>query len=57
MGLCSGRHPPFDTAIITDTSGFFQVVNQKFKPMFPDDPGEEQVRATVHGWVLTRESV
>ncbi|KAE9399484.1 hypothetical protein BT96DRAFT_965636 [Gymnopus androsaceus JB14] len=34
-----------------------EVVTQKFKPMFPDDPGEEQVRATVHGWILTRENV
>lgn len=23
------------------------------QPMFPDDPGEEEVRATVHGWKLT----
>jgi hypothetical protein len=22
--------------------------------MFPDDPGDEEVRATVHGWKLTR---
>lgn len=24
------------------------------QPMFPEDPGEEEVRATVHGWRLTR---
>lgn len=24
------------------------------QPMFPDDPGDEEVRATVHGWRLTR---
>jgi nicotinamide N-methyltransferase len=22
--------------------------------MFPEDPGEEEVRATVHGWKMTR---
>jgi len=22
--------------------------------MFPEDPGEEEVRATVHGWRMTR---
>lgn len=24
------------------------------QPMFPEDPGEEEVRSTVHGWRLTR---
>ncbi|KAJ3850048.1 putative methyltransferase-domain-containing protein [Lentinula lateritia] len=33
-----------------------EVVTQKFDPMFPEDPGEEEVRATVHGWLLTRSS-
>ncbi|KAF9077213.1 nicotinamide N-methyltransferase [Rhodocollybia butyracea] len=31
-----------------------EIVTQKFDPMFPEDPGEEEVRATVHGWRLTR---
>ncbi|KAJ1304094.1 hypothetical protein OPQ81_008498 [Rhizoctonia solani] len=29
-----------------------QVVETKMKAMFPDDPGDEEVRSTVHGWVL-----
>ncbi|KAJ3767813.1 putative methyltransferase-domain-containing protein [Lentinula raphanica] len=33
-----------------------KVVTQKFVPMFPEDPGEEEVRATVHGYILTRTS-
>ncbi|KAJ4463834.1 putative methyltransferase-domain-containing protein [Lentinula edodes] len=33
-----------------------EVVTQKFDPMFPEDPGEEEIRATVHGWLLTRSS-
>ncbi|KAJ3899233.1 putative methyltransferase-domain-containing protein [Lentinula edodes] len=33
-----------------------ELVTQKFDPMFPEDPGEEEVRATVHGWLLTRSS-
>ncbi|EKM56865.1 uncharacterized protein PHACADRAFT_93033 [Phanerochaete carnosa HHB-10118-sp] len=32
------------------------IVTEKFPPMFPEDPGEEEVRATVHGWRLTRRS-
>ena len=24
------------------------------QPMFPEDPGEEEVRSTVHGWKLAR---
>ncbi|KAH9855647.1 putative methyltransferase-domain-containing protein [Lenzites betulinus] len=32
-----------------------EVLTRKYPPMFPDDPGEEEVRATVHGWCLTRE--
>ncbi|KAH9939183.1 nicotinamide N-methyltransferase [Amylocystis lapponica] len=31
-----------------------KVVTQKFPPMFPEDPGDEEVRAMVHGWRLTR---
>lgn len=31
-----------------------KVVTEKFPPMFPADPGDEDVRATVHGWMLTR---
>ncbi|KAI0034804.1 putative methyltransferase-domain-containing protein [Vararia minispora EC-137] len=31
-----------------------EIVTEKFTPMFPEDPGEEEVRATVHGWKLTR---
>ncbi|TEB37275.1 hypothetical protein FA13DRAFT_1726356 [Coprinellus micaceus] len=31
-----------------------KVVEERFPPMFPDDPGDEEVRSTVHGWKLTR---
>ncbi|PCH45119.1 hypothetical protein WOLCODRAFT_78055 [Wolfiporia cocos MD-104 SS10] len=31
-----------------------EILTERFPPMFPDDPGEEEVRATVHGWRLTR---
>ncbi|KAI6111818.1 putative methyltransferase-domain-containing protein [Pisolithus croceorrhizus] len=31
-----------------------KIVNRKFPPMFPDDPGDEEVRSTVHGWRLVR---
>ncbi|EJD04967.1 uncharacterized protein FOMMEDRAFT_18656 [Fomitiporia mediterranea MF3/22] len=31
-----------------------EVVTERYPPMFPDDPGDEDVRATVHGWSLTR---
>ncbi|KAI0067392.1 hypothetical protein BV25DRAFT_1819716 [Artomyces pyxidatus] len=31
-----------------------EILTERFPPMFPDDPGEEEVRATVHGWKLTR---
>ncbi|KAH7925745.1 hypothetical protein BV22DRAFT_1010672 [Leucogyrophana mollusca] len=31
-----------------------EIVTEKFTPMFPEDPGEEEVRSTVHGWRLTR---
>ncbi|KAH9979473.1 hypothetical protein BGW80DRAFT_1435008 [Lactifluus volemus] len=31
-----------------------KVVTEWFPPMFPEDPGEEEVRSTVHGWKLTR---
>jgi len=30
-----------------------KIVEERFDPMFPDDPGEQEVRATVHGWKLT----
>ncbi|KAI0341503.1 hypothetical protein BDW22DRAFT_1359091 [Trametopsis cervina] len=30
-----------------------KILTEKFPPMFPEDPGEEEVRATVHGWRLT----
>ncbi|KAI0646123.1 putative methyltransferase-domain-containing protein [Trametes meyenii] len=33
-----------------------EVLTRKYPPMFPEDPGEEEVRATVHGWRLTRSS-
>ncbi|KAF8706667.1 Protein N-terminal and lysine N-methyltransferase EFM7, partial [Rhizoctonia solani] len=31
-----------------------QVVQTKMKAMFPNDPGDEEVRSTVHGWILRR---
>ncbi|ETW76291.1 hypothetical protein HETIRDRAFT_105796 [Heterobasidion irregulare TC 32-1] len=31
-----------------------EIITERFPPMFPDDPGDEEVRATVHGWKLTR---
>ncbi|KAA1476426.1 hypothetical protein DENSPDRAFT_843387 [Dentipellis sp. KUC8613] len=31
-----------------------EEVVERYPPMFPDDPGEEEVRATVHGWKLVR---
>ncbi|KAH7908812.1 putative methyltransferase-domain-containing protein [Hygrophoropsis aurantiaca] len=31
-----------------------EIVTEKFPPMFPEDPGEEEVRSTVHGWRLLR---
>ncbi|TRM67140.1 putative methyltransferase-domain-containing protein [Schizophyllum amplum] len=31
-----------------------EVLTERFPPMFPDDPGAEEVRSTVHGWRLTR---
>ncbi|RPD77120.1 hypothetical protein L226DRAFT_544598 [Lentinus tigrinus ALCF2SS1-7] len=31
-----------------------EILTRKYPPMFPEDPGEEEVRATVHGWSLTR---
>ncbi|KAJ3505001.1 hypothetical protein NMY22_g17734 [Coprinellus aureogranulatus] len=31
-----------------------KVVEERFPPMFPHDPGDEEVRSTVHGWKLTR---
>ncbi|EPS95315.1 hypothetical protein FOMPIDRAFT_1168809 [Fomitopsis schrenkii] len=33
-----------------------EIVTERFPPMFPEDPGDEEVRATVHGWRLTRRS-
>ncbi|CAE7158991.1 unnamed protein product, partial [Rhizoctonia solani] len=34
-----------------------QVVHTKMTAMFPDDPGDEEVRSTVHGWVLHRSTL
>ncbi|KAI0634978.1 putative methyltransferase-domain-containing protein [Trametes polyzona] len=31
-----------------------EILTRKYPPMFPEDPGEEEVRATVHGCRLTR---
>ncbi|KDQ58290.1 hypothetical protein JAAARDRAFT_35099 [Jaapia argillacea MUCL 33604] len=31
-----------------------EILTKRYPPMFPEDPGEEEVRATVHGWKLTR---
>lgn len=31
-----------------------EVGQWRLAPMFPDDPGDEQVRATVHGWRMRR---
>ncbi|KAI0088418.1 putative methyltransferase-domain-containing protein [Irpex rosettiformis] len=33
-----------------------KILTEQFPPMFPEDPGEEEVRATVHGWRLVRYS-
>ncbi|KAG2067284.1 hypothetical protein BDR04DRAFT_1129677 [Suillus decipiens] len=34
-----------------------EIITHKYSPMFPEDPGEEEVRATVHGWRMTRGDV
>jgi nicotinamide N-methyltransferase len=34
-----------------------EIVEEKFTPMFPTDPGAEEVRSTVHGWRLTRRTL
>ena len=31
-----------------------EVGRWRLQPMFPEDPGDEEVRATVHGWMLRR---
>ncbi|KAI0049706.1 hypothetical protein FA95DRAFT_1581604 [Auriscalpium vulgare] len=31
-----------------------EIVTERYPPMFPEDSGSEEVRATVHGWRLTR---
>ncbi|KAN0078322.1 putative methyltransferase domain containing protein [Tylopilus felleus] len=31
-----------------------EIYTKKFPPMFPDDPGDVEVRSTVHGWRMTR---
>ncbi|KAI0746548.1 putative methyltransferase-domain-containing protein [Daedaleopsis nitida] len=31
-----------------------EILTRKYPPMFPEDPGAEEVRATVHGWRLSR---
>ncbi|KAF9264327.1 hypothetical protein L218DRAFT_926100 [Marasmius fiardii PR-910] len=33
-----------------------KIVERKYPPMFPDDPGAEEVRSTVHGWRLVKSS-
>ncbi|KAG7087235.1 hypothetical protein E1B28_013216 [Marasmius oreades] len=33
-----------------------KIIEQKYPPMFPDDPGAEEVRSTVHGWRLSKSS-
>ncbi|EGO22866.1 hypothetical protein SERLADRAFT_471345 [Serpula lacrymans var. lacrymans S7.9] len=33
-----------------------ELLTEKFPPMFPEDPGAEEVRSTVHGWLLTRKT-
>lgn len=40
-------------------AGWFceEIVTRKYPPMFPEDPGEEEVRATVHGWRMTKGNV
>lgn len=35
------------------TSRIHYLILSPHKPMFPDDPGDEAVRSTVHGWKLT----
>ncbi|KAF8501202.1 nicotinamide N-methyltransferase [Gautieria morchelliformis] len=30
-----------------------QIITERFEPMFPEDPGDENVRSSVHGWRLT----
>ncbi|WFD34465.1 nicotinamide N-methyltransferase [Malassezia cuniculi] len=32
------------------------VGDWRLQPMFPEDPGDEVVRATVHGWIVKRSS-
>ncbi|KAF5346560.1 hypothetical protein D9758_013459 [Tetrapyrgos nigripes] len=34
--------------------GCEMVVERRYEPMFPNDPGAEDVRGTVYGWSLTR---
>lgn len=31
-----------------------EVLQRKYPPMFPEDPGDEEMRSTVYGWRLTR---
>lgn len=31
-----------------------KIVTERYPPMFPEDSGDEEVRATVHGWKLVR---
>ncbi|KAF8803245.1 hypothetical protein BYT27DRAFT_7195839 [Phlegmacium glaucopus] len=31
-----------------------EIYTKTFPPMFPEDPGEESIRSTVHGWKLVR---
>ncbi|KAG9011599.1 nicotinamide n-methyltransferase [Tulasnella sp. JGI-2019a] len=34
--------------------GCAEIVTERMQPMFLDDPGDEEVRATVHGWRVWR---
>ncbi|KAF4564510.1 nicotinamide n-methyltransferase [Pleurotus pulmonarius] len=31
-----------------------EILTKTYPPMFPDDPGEVDIRSTVHGWSLVR---
>lgn len=34
-----------------------EILTERFPPMFPEDSGDEEVRATVHGWKLVRQEM
>lgn len=44
----------FEVSETVSHSLFWLILWCHFKPMFPEDPGDEAVRAVVHGWCLTR---